>query len=89
MVSNLNAANETVTEFKENMKATLEDAKFEYRLAKADQSARSSFKYNPHSYKPGDKLWINKSLFKDAYSKSQESDKLSAKRFGPFKVLTL
>ena len=40
-------------------------------------------------YKVGDKLWINKALFKDAYSKSQASDKLSAKRFGPFKVTKL
>ena len=40
-------------------------------------------------YKVGDKLWINKSLFKDAYSKSQESDKLSAKRFGPFTITRL
>ncbi len=30
----------------------------------------------------GDRVWINKTLFKDAYSKSH--DKLSAKRFGPF-----
>ena len=46
-------------------------------------------KYKPHMYKVGDKLWINKALFKDAYSKSQASDKLSAKRFGPFKVTKL
>ncbi len=30
-----------------------------------------------------------KTLFKDAYSKSQESDKVSAKRFGPFFVKKL
>ena len=34
----------------------------------------------------GSKLWINKTLFTDAYSKSQDSDKLSAKRYGPFVV---
>ncbi len=33
-----------------------------------------------------DKLPINKTLFKDAYSKSQESDKLSEKRFELFFV---
>ncbi len=78
-----------MTEFKEKLKSTLEDAKFAYRLAKADQSARSRFKYKPHPYEPGDQLWINKSLLKDGYSKSQEFDKLSAKRFGPFTVLGL
>lgn len=89
LMSSSNHLNETVAEFKERLKETLEDAKFAYQLAKADQSARSSLKYKPHSYKPGDELWISKSLFKDAYSKSQVSDKLSAKRFGPFKVLEL
>ncbi len=89
LVPSTSYPNETDTEFKKRLKYTLEDAMFAYKLAKADQSARSSFKYKPHSYKPGVKLWINKTLFKDAYSKSQVSDKLSAKRFGPFKVLEL
>ncbi len=89
LVSSLSASNETVSQFKDRLKVVLDDAKFAYKLAKADQSARSSLKYKPHSYKIGDELWINKSLFKDAYSKSQASDKLSAKRFGPFKVLEL
>ena len=84
LISDSQGSNESVSEFKTRLKASLDDAKYAYKLAKADQSARSSSKYKPHSYKPGDKLWINKSLFKDAYSKSQESDKLSAKRFGPF-----
>ena len=81
--------NESISEFKVRLKESLNDARFAYRLAKADQSARSSLNYKPHSYKPGDKLWINKSLFRDSYSKSQESDKLSAKRFGPFTVTGL
>ncbi len=59
-MSGTNLPNETVSEFKERLKATLDDAKFAYELAKADQSARSSFKCKPHSYEPGDKSWINK-----------------------------
>ena len=38
---------------------------------------------------PGEKIWISKSLLKDAYSKAQESDMLTSKRFGPFKILRL
>ena len=76
--------NETVEEFKSRLRESLNDAIFAHRMSKSSQSARSSLKYKPHMYKVGDKLWINKALFKDAYSKSQASDKLSAKRFGPF-----
>ena len=43
-------------------------------------------KNKPHSYEPGDKLWINKSIFKDAYGKSQASDRLISKGFGPFSI---
>lgn len=89
LVIGTSISNEGVAEFKEHLKATLEDAQFAYKLAKNDQSARSSLKYKPHLYKPGDKVWINKSLFKDAYTKAQKSDKLSAKRFGPFTVIEL
>ena len=46
-------------------------------------------KYKPRKYKIGDKLWINNALFKDAYLKSQASEKLITKRFGPFKVTKL
>ena len=82
-------SNESVEEFKSRLRESLNDAIFAHRVSKSSQSARSSLKYKPHMYKVGDKLWINKALFKDAYSKSQASEKLSAKRFGPFKVTKL
>ncbi len=44
-------------------------------------------KSKPHQYKPGNKLWFNNSLFRDAYSKSQKSNKLSSMRFRLFQVL--
>ncbi len=70
LVSDTNVPNETVSEFKERLKTTLDEAKFAYKLAKADQSARSSFKYKSHWYETGDKVWIDKISFKDSYSKS-------------------
>jgi len=81
--------NETVEEFTVNLKASLEDALYAYKISKAGQTARSSIKDKPHVYNVGDKLWINKSLFTDGYAKSQVSDKLSSKRFGPFAVTRL
>ncbi len=80
---------ETVAEFKSRLNETLSDAKFSYHVSKARQSAQRGKSYKAYSYKVGDRLRINKALFKDAYSKSQESEKLSAKRFGPFFVKKL
>ena len=80
---------QSVEEFKNRLKTSLEDAKYSYKIAKAAQSAYSSKKFKTPEYKVGSKLWINRSLFKDAYSKSQESDKLTARRFGPFIVKEL
>ena len=71
------------------MKASLEDALYAYKISKASQTAGSSIKYKPHVHNVEDKLWINKSLFTDDYAKSQVSEKLSSKRFGPFAVTRL
>ncbi len=79
------SAIETLAEFKCRLKISLDDAKYAYQVSKA----RTSLNHKPHSYKVGDKLWIKKCLFEDAYAKSQKSDKLSAKRFGTFHVKKL
>lgn len=84
-----NTINESVSESKEHLKATLEDAKFVDKLAKNDQSVSSILKCKPHLYKPVDKYYINKSLFKDTYARAQKSCKLSARRFEPFIVMEL
>ena len=89
MISSRADKNETLQEFKLKLQESLSDAVYSYKISKAGQSARSSLKYKPHEYSVGDKLWINKTLFKDAYSKSQVSDKLTSKRFGPFSVTRL
>lgn len=66
------------------MKESLKDAIYAHRISKVGQSARSSLTYKPHCYKEGNKLWISKTLFKDAKAKSQDSDKLTLKRFGTY-----
>jgi hypothetical protein len=53
------------------------------------QAAQSSMRYIAPAYAVGDFVWLKKTLFYDAYSKSQESNKLSAKRFGPFRIVAL
>ena len=69
-------SNESIIELKERFKSTLDNTKYAYILVKAHQSAILSLKLKTHTYKSRDKAWINKSLFRDAYSRSQESDKL-------------
>ena len=71
--------NEIVEKFKVNLKTSLEDALYAYKISKAGQTARSSIKDKPHVYNVGDKIWIKKRLFTDDYAKSQVSDKLSSK----------
>lgn len=80
---------ESVNEFKTRLRVALEDARFAHELAKAKNSAYSAQKYQPHPYAVGDKVWIDKELFKDAIAKTQKSNKLGAKRFGPFEVKEL
>ena len=84
MLSQSELSLESLSEFKGRLKTSLEDAQFAYKVAKARQSAYSSHKYQSPEYKVGDMLWINKTLFTDAYSRSQASDKLTAKKYGPF-----
>lgn len=45
---------------------SMSDAKFSHLLAQARQRAYNSTNYQPHSYKCGDKLWLDKRYFTDA-----------------------
>lgn len=54
--------------FENYLRASLHDAQYSYDIANAKQSADSSQKYKLLSYAVGSKSWINKSLYKDAYS---------------------
>ena len=78
-----------VEEFTDNLKASLKDAQFAYKVSRARQAAAMFNRAQPHSYSVGYKVWINKSLFTDAYAKSQDSSKLTARRFGPYRILKL
>jgi hypothetical protein len=55
----------------------------------AVDAALSSMRNNATAYAVGDFVWLKKTLFTDVYSKSQESNKLSAERFGTFKIVAL
>ena len=46
-------------------------------------------KYRVPTYQVGGRVLLNRSLFKDAYAKSQDYDKLNGRRFGPFVILKL
>jgi len=78
--------NETVNYFKARLKGALEDTRFSHQVAKARQSAYSAQKFDVPKYVVGDRVWLHKTLFRDAIDKSQKSDKLGAKRFGPFEI---
>jgi len=80
---------QSVDEFKQRLKNSLEDAQYSYRVLKARQAAEASTRSKPPEYRSGSRVWLNRTLFTDAYYKSQKSEKLSARRFGPFEVRNL
>jgi len=88
-ISGAESSIESLDELKDKLRNSLEDAKFSYKVAKARQASESSLKYKEPKYQPNDKVWINKSLFTDLYSKSQKSSKLTSRRVGPFIIKEL
>lgn len=80
---------ESVTELTTLLNAGLADARFSHELAKARQAAYSAQKLAPPAYSVGDRVWLSRSLFKDAVSRTQASDKLGSRRFGPFEIVEL
>lgn len=69
------------------LKNSLSDARFAHELAQARQAAYNSQTCRPHSFKPGQMVWLDRKYFTDAMYKAQISRKLGAKRFGPFKIV--
>lgn len=53
---------ESVDDLKKNLRGSLYDAQYSYRIEKAKQYAMSSQKYTHPSYAVGYKVWINNSL---------------------------
>lgn len=80
---------ESINEFRNRIKSTFEDAQFCHVLAKARQSANASVKYQTPNYTVGDQVWLKKSLFRDSIARSQVSNKLSPRCYGPFNILEL
>lgn len=79
----------TVDVLCDTLVSSLNDAKSAHEMAQARQGAYNSQKCRPRSYKVGDSKWLDKCYFTDVVYRIQTSRKLSAKRFGPFKVLEL
>lgn len=78
---------ETVTELKNELESSFIDATFSHELAKSRAASYSANKYKEPDYKAGDEVWLHKTLFRDAITRSQPSAKLSAKRYGPFVIV--
>ncbi len=87
MFSHINTKLDSLDEFVEMLKVSLKDAKYAYKVARARQSAASSMKYEEPSYEVGDNVWL-KEWFMDSYSKEQPSDKLKARRYDPFEIIS-
>lgn len=61
---------QTLNAFKVELETSLKDAQFSLKLAKDRQASESSQIYKPSSCMVELLVWIKKSLFKDAYSRS-------------------
>lgn len=75
--------------FEVHLKESMKDAIYATKVATARQAADSLTRYKLAQYKIGDKVWIRKILYIDAYSKSQPSAMLGAKQVGAFKTSNL
>lgn len=75
---------ENVAQFNLRLNEALRDARFSYQLENARNTSYAAQKLTVPSYNVGDRVLPSLSTFKDAVYKSQSSDKLRSKRFGPF-----
>ena len=75
--------------FRENLEASLKDAEFTYKVSSTRQAPALFNRAQPHSYNVKYKVWKNKTLFTDEYTKSQDSAKLNVKRFGPYRIVQI
>jgi hypothetical protein len=89
MISGSRTSLESVEDFKTALHTSLKDVQFSYKMSRARQAAQTSMRYIAPEYAIGDYVWLKNTLFTDTYSKSQESTKLSAKRFGLFRIVAL
>lgn len=74
-------------DFKAELESTFEDARYAHSLVKARQTAEAGLISKLPTYLEGDEAWVSRKLWSDHYSKTRPSAKLSARWFGPFKIL--
>lgn len=80
---------ESLSDFRDHLKAVMQDAQYAHQLAKAKQIAEASVHFKRPNYCVGDRVWISHKLFKDSYSNAQKSSKLAARRYGPFRIMQI
>ena len=80
---------ESINSLKSRLTAILQEVRFALQFSKARAAAYQSQKSTPATYVVGDSVWLSKKYFKDAVAKSQPSQKLAARRYGPFRILEL
>ena len=80
---------ESVEEFKAALQESIKDARYSYKLFRARPAAQPSMRCIIPHYSIGEYVWLKSALFMNAFPRSQESSKLRAKRFGPFRIVEL
>lgn len=89
LLSKADSSVEDVNSFRKQLTEAFEHAKFAHRLSRARYASYNSNLRQPIQYNIGDLVWLSRTVFVDALSKHQPSEKLAAKRFGPFKIIQL
>lgn len=89
LISGNEVAAQNLEDFKAKLKTSLEYIQLSYKPGKAQKAPEAWQKYKTSSYKVGSHLWINNSLFKDAYSGLQGSETLGAKQCALFLVMKI
>ncbi len=89
MLSGVNTSSESVNELKTDLRLSLQDSQYSYSISRARHVANIADRYRTPNFKVGDRVWVRKELFMNAYARSQPSEEFKEKRYGPFKILQL
>lgn len=89
LITRTKGSAQTLRAPREWSKAFIRGATFFCIVAKSCQAAGASRRITRPEYKDASKLWIGKLIFKDTHARFQNSDSLSAKRFGTLVITKL
>jgi len=78
-----------VQDLQATLSAVATNAATSYADAQAIMIATREPKHRPPNYSVGDLVWLESSVYRDAFSRAQPSAKLAARRVGPFPILQL